>query len=289
MNINFHKLYLYDFIYQVTVSDDAFCLCKDNGTMRDNMLKAHKGIDNTLYFRALQPDRSPYKSQHGEQVYARIIDPDTKSVVLEKWCKLGPAVGLITLQLNSSDIENIRVGKFNLVLIRTDNIVPTIPGYYSEKPVFTDLDNNVSMEIDITEQALKSPVPSIVITPDKWTPDYQVPISGPVRNCFYSGVLPGAKMMNHLDSVHTFSTFTDHFSGTLEIWGSLEETPDPYLSNTRWFKIKPDLLNSDISFENYTGTKYWSFRSNCLWVKFRYYPSISVADPGVLKKLIMRT
>jgi hypothetical protein len=101
--------------------------------------------------------------------------------------------------------------------------------------------------------------------------------------------LPGARVLNHIDSVHSFSTFTKNATGVLEIWGTLEETPDPYLNDTRWFKIFPSSMSQDIEFIGYTGTTAWTFAANFMWLKFRWFPSTAVLDPGIMQKLIVRT
>lgn len=289
MDVNFNKVYLYDYVRQLTVLDNNFCLCKDNGPMNKNPMKAHKGIDNELVFRTLGPDRVPYDISCNDQVYARIIDPENRKVVLEKLCRLGPAKGIIKLELNSGDICDIHAGLYNMVLIRTENFVVSVPGYYIEKPLYSDMDNNVAMEIEITEQAFKSPLPSFTLNPEDWTGDLIVSTMAPPAPCFYSSRIPGARVLNHKESVHSFSTYTENFTGILEIWGSLEETPDPYLNTTRWFKIYPSTMSTDIEFISYTGTQAWTFSANFMWLKFRYFPSTQVLDPGVMRKLIVRT
>lgn len=289
MDVTFNKIYMYDHVRQLLAVNDTFCSCKDSGPMNKNVLKAHKGIDNKLIFRALGPDRVPADIACNQQVYARIIDPTNRTVVLEKLCTLGPAKGIITLELNSGDITDINAGLFEMVLIRTEDFVVNVPGYYIEKPLYSDFDSNVSMEIQITEQALKSPVPSVVYLPGDWTPDIIVSTMAQPRPCFYTGRIPGGRILNHKESVQSFSTYTENFTGILEIWGTLEETPDPYLNHTRWFKIFPSTLAADIEYIGYTGTQAWTFSANFMWLKFRYFPSTAVLDPGVLTKLIVRT
>lgn len=289
MDINFHKVYLYDHVRQLTIIDDTFCPCKDNGPMAQNTIKIHKGIDNKAIFRALGPDRVPVDVGCAQQVYARIVDPDNRKVVLEKLCRLGPAKGIITLELDSGDIVDIHAGLYEMVLIRTQDFVSNVPGYYVEKPLYSDMDDNVAMEIEITEQAFKAPQASITLGPEDWTPDIIVPTFGPPMPCFYSSRIPGGRVQNHKESVQSFSTYTENFTGILEIWGTLEESPDPNLTETRWFRIFPSSMSTDIQFVAYTGTQAWTFAANFMWLKFRYFPSTEVLDPGVLKKLIVRT
>jgi len=289
VDVSFNKVYMYDHVRQLLVLGDTFCACKgDNGPMNKNPIKAHKGIDNKIIFRTLGPDRIPYDIGCGEQVYARIIDPDNRMVVLEKLCRLGPAKGIITLELDSGDIVDVHAGLYEMVLIRTENFVANIPGYYVEKPLYSDMYDNVNMEIEITEQAMKAPLPSVIYEPKDWTPDILIPTFGPPTPCFYTGRIAGARVLNHKESVHSFSTYTEDFTGRLEIWGTLEETPDPYLQESRWFRIYPSSMSTDIEFISYTGTQAWTFSANFMWLKFRYFPSTEVLYPGILKKLIVR-
>lgn len=289
MDITFNKVYLYENIRQLLVVGDTFCLCKDNGPMHKNKMKAHKGIDNKLVFKALGPDRVPVDISCDHQVYARLIDPENRKVVLEKLCRIGPAKGVIVLELDSGDISNLHVGIYTLVLVRTQSFVSNVPDYYIEKPIFADFDNNVAMEVEITEQAYKAPKESAILTEKDWTPDLMMPINGPRIPCFYSKSIPGGRIENHIDAVHSFSAYTENFTGVLQIWGSLEESPGPYLNDRTWFKIYPSTMSTDIEYFGYTGTQAWTFGANFMWLKFRYIPSMDVVDPGKMVKLIVRT
>jgi hypothetical protein len=290
MDVTFHKLYMYDHVWQLLAVGDTFCNCKDNGPMNNTIpLKAHKGIDNKLLFRVLGPDRVPFDVSCDQQVYARIIDPGNRTICLEKLCRLGPAKGLITLELDAGDLALLHAGLYEMVLIRTQDFISNVPGYYIEKPLYSDFEDNVALEIEITEQAFKAPLPSVTILPENWTPDVNIPTFGPITPSFYTSRIPGGRVLNHINSVHSFSTYTQNATGILQIWGSLEETPDPYLSETRWFKIYPSSMSQDIEFIGYTGTQAWTFAANFLWLKFRWIPSTQVLDPGIMAKLIVRT
>ncbi len=289
MDITFHKLYLYENVRQLLAVGDTFCQCKDNGPMNKNPIKCHKGLDNKVIFRALGPDRVPFDISCNQQVYARIIDPDNRKVVLEKLCRLGPAKGVITLELDSGDIALIAPGIYTMAMIRTEDFTVAVADYYIEKPLYSDMNNNVEMQIEITEQAFKSPMPSITYEPKDWTPDINVPVFGPITPSFYTGRIPGGRILNHINAVHSFSTYTTNFTGILQIWGSLEEAPDAYQDSTRWFQIYPTSMSQDIEFIGYSGTQAWTFSANFMWLKFRMIPSTAVLDPGILQKLIVRT
>lgn len=288
MDITFHKLYAYDHIRQLLAIGDTFCPCKDNGPMNKNPILVHKGIDNNVIFRVLTPDRIPFDVSCGQEVYARIIDTENDTIVLEKLCKLGPAKGIIQLELNSGDIVDVPAALYQLVLVRSEAFSDGYPGYNTLKPLYSDLNDNVSMEIEITNQATNNPVPTIVYTPELWTPDFLAPQLGPRVPCFYTGRIPGSRVLNHKNSVHTFSTYTEQFTGSLQVWGTLDETPDPYLDEKRWFRIYPTSMSDDIEYINYTGTQSWTFEANFMWLKFRYIPSTSVLYAGKFSKLMIR-
>ena len=288
-DVTFHKLYMYDHVWQLLAVGDTFCPCSgDNGPMNNILCKAHKGIDNKLIFRVLGPDRTPYKILPNQEVYARIIDPENRMVALEKLCRLGPATGIVTLELDAGDLALIHAGKYDMVLIRTQNFVSNIPDYYIEKPLYSDMNDNVSLTIEITEQAFKAPLPSITILPNDWSRDIIIQQSGQISPCYYTSRIPGARILNHINSVHSFSTYTKRATGILELWGTLEETPDPYLNSARWFKIFPSSMSENIEYIGYTGTQVWTFTASVMWLKFRYFPSQQVLDPGSLEKLIIR-
>lgn len=284
-----HPVYLYDRVYPLLAIGDTFCASQDNGPMVNTLpLKCHKDLDNTLIFRALTPDRTPFDIACSDQVYGRIIDPDNRKIVLEKLCTLGPAKGIIKLELDAGDIALIAPGLYNLTLIRTQEFVSNVPGYYVQKPLYSDFNNNVLLELEITEQALKSPNDSITILPIDWTPDAIIGTMSPPQICFYSSRIPGARVQNHIDSVHSFSTYTKNFTGRLELWASLEESPDPYLNDSRWFKIYPSTMSQDIEYTGYQGTTAFSFQANVMWLKFRLIPSTAVLDPGSMEKILIR-
>jgi len=114
------------------------------------------------------------------------------------------------------------------------------------------------------------------------------PTGAPPSFGYYSSAIAGARVLNHKSSVHSFSVQTQNFTGVLEIYGTLDETPSPYLDSTRWFRIYPTSMSKEIEFFNYTGTQAYSFQANVMYVKFRYFPSIAVSCPGRFVKLIAR-
>jgi len=291
MNSSYIDLYAYDHVYQLLFTDGS-PLCNnfsDNPPMNLRPLKAHRGLNNRLIFRVLDPNRSPVNLCN-YQVYARVIDPDNNTIVLEKLARQGTSIGTIFLELDSGDIVDLHAGMYNMVLVATQPFVlgQNAIGSYVDKPLFTDFTNDVQMTLEITDQAFIAPIPSVEIYESLWTGDSFYPTGAPPSYGFYSSAIAGSRVMNHKNSVHSFSTYTQNFTGVLEIFGTLDETPDPYLDSTRWFKIYPSSMSKEIEYFNYTGTVAYTFSANVMWIKFRYFPSTAVANPGRMVKLVAR-
>jgi hypothetical protein len=290
MDISVHKLFKYDHVHQLLfVGDNYLCFCKDNAPMNQQPIKAHKGIDNRLIFRVLDPDRNPV-NMCGFEIYGRLTDPNNNTIVFEKLAKQGTATGMIFWELDAGDLIDIPAGPYDFVLLATQPFVvgQNAIGSYIEQPLFVNFNDDVRMTLLITEQALKEPVPSVIIHEDEWTGDSFFPTGAPPSFGFYSKAIAGARVLNHKSSVHTFSTYTQNFTGVLEIFATLDETPSPYLDSTRWFKIYPSSMAQDIEYMGYSGTQAWTFQANFMWLKFRYFPSTSIADPGRMVKIIVR-
>lgn len=289
MQTSIHNLYQYEHVYQLLFTDDNLCFCRDNGPMNLIPLKIHKGLDNSLIFRVLDPDRSAV-NMCNYQIFGRISDPANGTIVLEKLARQGSAKGTVFFELDAGDITDIHSGTYNFVLIATQ---PFVTGYHEigaiiEKPLYVNYNNDVQMELVITEQALHDPVPSVVIYEGDWTGDSFFPTGAPPSFGFYSKAIAGARVLNHRSSVHSFSTYTENFTGFLEVFGTLDETPSPYLDASRWFKIYPSTMSQDIEYIGYTGTTAYTFTANIMYLKLRYIPSTQVLDPGHMKKIIFR-
>ncbi len=283
-----NNVYLYRYYHAVLFKDNVFCTLKDNGPMHRRKILIHKGVDNDVHFRALGPDNRPVKIASDELIYVRLVDPASRKLVLEKLCQIAvTTVGIFHVTLNSGDLASLDPGILELSLIRTEPFVANQVGTYIEKPIYTDYVGNMVMEVEITEQAMKNPAPAVTISPVDWFPAIAV-INGERVNAYYSSSIPAGRVLNHKEAVHSFSTYTHNFTGVLEIWGTLEESPSAQLDEQRWFKIYPSTMSVDIEYTGFTGTQAWTFAANFMWLKFRYIPSTQVSDPGEMKKIIVR-
>jgi len=289
MQTSIHTLFRYENVHQLLFTENVMCYQRDNGPMNSTSLKVHKGIDNRLVFRVLDPDRAPV-NMCDYQIYGRILDASNGSIVLEKVARQGSAKGTVFFELDSGDITTIHSGTYKFILVATQPFVTGIheTGATVEKPLYVNYNNDIQMEMVVTEQAIYDPVPSVILHETDWTGDSFFPMNAPPTLGYYSKAIAGARVLNHRSSVHSFSTYTENFTGVLQIFGTLEETPSPYLTDSTWFKIYPSTMSQDIEYVGYTGTQAWAFTSNIMWIKLRYIPSTQVVDPGIIKKIIFR-
>jgi len=305
METSLHKLYLYDDVRRLLFVDDKIiCLETDNAPMNKHPLKVHKGIDNHLKFRVFDPDRKPVKLFH--EVYARLVSCTSRETVLEKKCRLGTATGMLFLDIDEGDIKDKSPGLYEMIIIRSKEFVVGQPDEYIFDPFFTDFDGNIVATVEITEQGQQEPMPSIVISQDDWTYSTHLGFSttvycgprpahssspsntGAPTKFGYSRAIPGGRVRNHINGTHTFSVYAEGFTGTLEIMGTLEETPNADMESNSWFIINPSSLNDYIKFINFTGTEAFFFKGNFMWLRFRLTPDENILENGQLKKIIVR-
>jgi hypothetical protein len=292
-----NNLYLYDRVTQLLINENNFCYCKGNAPMNLRPLKIHKGLDNTLNFRALDPDRNPVKLVD-RQIYARIIDPQNSTIVLEKLCRLGTATGMIFLDLYEGDINDLHSGLYNMCLISTRNFVPNTVGEVMSSAIFTDTDSNVNMTLEISEQAFIAPLPTYSITNGTgqqppyelgWTEFLLAWQGNMMTEAFYSGAIPGSRVKNHKDGLHTISIESNGFTGTIEIYGSLDPTPTPAIYPlSSLFRIWPSTLADHIDLNSFIGTEAYSFQANIMWLKIVCKPAptdLTVTPVQELQKL----
>lgn len=248
-------------------------------------------MDNKISFRVFDPDRKPFNIRGFGDIYARVTDIQNNTIVLERKARVGSSIGTLHIEFDEGDLTDIPVGKYSMVIYGQDPFISGQIGIdeYTSKPFYTDFDANIKLTLEVTEQGQRDPIPPIEILEDDWTPFRYLPNdqSLPVE-AYYSQAINGARVKNHLNSIHTFSIQGDNFTGNLSIYGTLEQQPAASVEDPAWFRIFLSATQNTVIMENFTGIDAFTFASNVMWLKFVYTPSTEVEDPGVLKKLIVR-
>lgn len=289
MSSTYHKLFLYDHVHHLMLSDDRFlAVDKENSPMNNYPIKVHKGVDNRIPFRVLSPDRHPVNIKK-YAAYARIISAETHEFIFEKECVIGTATGMLFLELNEGDLANVSPGRYYLAILGQKDFVPQTVGEVTSTPFYTDFDSNIVATLEVTQQAEKTPYPSFEIGENDWSANSLLLNGrGPIATEYYSSAIPGGRVRNHIFGTHTFSFWAESFTGILEVLGTLDLSPNPD-PNFGWFRVAITSGSDRLEFINYTGTEAWSFQANFMWLKFRYTPSLKVLEPGVVKKILVRS
>lgn len=281
MEISTQHLYLYKDVRRLLLKRDRFTNdVMDNAPMNKRPMKLHKGVDNSLQFRVFNPDRTPANICE-KSIYARLINLTNGELVLERKLHNGVAKGFMSLAVYETDLTDIHVGLYKLVLVKSDDI-------YATTPLFTDYDNNIDMTVEVTDQATRTPRPSIVIREENWTENrfYDPEISDRASR-FISSSIPTPRTRGLISNLHSFSVNTDNYTGKLKVYGTLDLTPNPDLDRG-WFSIKVPDDADYISFIGFTGTRLFTFEGNYMWLKFVHFPHPTEND-GNLVKLIERS
>ncbi len=288
MEISTQHLYLYKDVSRLLLKRDRFTNdVMDNAPMNKRPMKLHKGVDNTLHFRVFNPDRTP-ANVCNKSVYARIIDQDTHELLLERSMHSGSAKGFMSVDILESDLSNIHVGLYKLVIVHSENLVTGVEGDYTNTAFFTDYSNNIDMTVEVTDQANRSPRPSIIVKPSDWTENRYFNTEINNRDSrFFTEAIPTPRSRGLISNLHSFSVYADNYTGKLKVFGTLDQTPNPDIDRG-WFNIKAYDDADYIDFIEYTGTRFFSFEGNYMWLKFVYFPD-SVNNAGSIEKLIVRS
>jgi hypothetical protein len=291
MKTSSHDLYLYDDVRPLLYFTENSCMKTDNAPMNKLPIKVHKGMDNKINFRVFDPDRKPYNIRGFGDIYMRVTDIQNNTIVMERKARSGNSTGMIHFDVFESDLTDIPNGKYSMVVYAQDQFVKggIGVGEYTSSPFYSDFNGNIKLTLEITDQGQRDPIPSIEILEEDWTPfrhfrnDQSLPVSA-----FYSQAINGARVRNNINNVHTFSVQGDNFTGSLEVYGTLEAQPAASVDDPSWFRIFLSPTQNVILMSEFTGIDAFTFSSNVMWLKFVYTPSVEVEDPGVLKKLLVR-
>ena len=276
----YHKLYTYQDETHLVYDDDmTTCITTDNRNMNSNIIKVHKGVDNTLRFRVYNRDRKPQAVSHIE-VRTRLVNDKSKEVVLERYATSLNEKGAIQLKILEGDLVNIPKGYYKLIVTGGEELIPGQEGQIIQTPFYTDTGNNVVMDIEVTGQAEAEPVPTIEIEGTGWI-DFSVP-QQPKK--FYSTAIPAGRIRNTTTSTHTVAIYTTNFSGSVTLFGSLEDVPPATIQD--YFPIDVDIVGNQLDFLEHTGITPLVFKANYMWLKFVYQNGSVIT--GTLDKIQIR-
>lgn len=263
---NDNKLFLYDNNIDLVVTTTDWYV--DNRPMNNRHLKAHKGLTNELLFTVRDRDRK-IQNVSADVVRAYIVHPTTKQRIVTKTAINTTDVGKFRVILDEGDLANISPGRYYMYITRSRSET-------WDSPLYTDQDNNIRFDLEITDQTGVQPVPTQRTTSLLKVSDTA---QGDPANVFVSSALLGNLEQNFNDAQHSVAIYLDGYTGNLTVQAScFTAVPDSDESSTDWFNVySTNVSDANISIVN------TSFIVNCNWVRI-----VSEPITGSVTKVLLR-
>lgn len=259
------KLYRYDTQVDLVISQSTLHL--DNRPMNNKKLKAHKGVTNTILFSITDKDRRP-QNVFTCTLRAHIINPTNRRRLFSKILEQSFDIGKATLVLTDGDLQNIERGLYHVYL--TYSAEPN-----EVQPFYSDQNNNVKFEIEITDQVVSTPVATQEETAFSQTSSTQ---SGGSANVFVSDAMFGNLEKNYQNAQHSIALYPDSFTGQVAIQAScITGVPSTEDTSKEWFTVET------LDFVDQQSISHNTFRVNCNWVRV-----VATPTSGSITKVQLR-
>lgn len=263
---NDNKLFWYENNIDLVVTTTDWYV--DNRPMNNRHLKAHKGLTNELLFTVRDRDRK-IQSVTTDVVRAYIVHPTTKQRIVTKTAMNTTDVGKFRIILDEGDLANIEAGRYYMYVTRSRSET-------WDSPLYSDQDNNIRFDLEITDQTGVQPIPTQRSTDLIKISDTA---QGDEANVFVTSALKGNLESNFNDAQHSLAVYLDNYIGNIIIQAScFIAVPDSDESSTDWFIVDTiPVNNANTSIVN------TSFIVNCNWVRV-----VSEPTAGSVTKVLLR-
>jgi len=266
MSYGDHKLFLYENTIELAITTDGVCV--DNRPMNNKRLVAHKGVTNEIYFTIRNRDRR-LQNVVTQAIRMYIVDPETRKRLVTKTLEHGLDIGKVRLCLTEGDLIGIEPGMYHVYVTRSTT-------NEWDLPVYTNQNNDMRFDIDITDQTYSTPK----LTQEQAETMQQTANvdQGDPANEFVSNTWTGNVQRNFPHATHTMALYADTYTGNVVVQGScLMNVPDSAANSKDWFDIETIPLANVSSIANTT------FQVNANWVRIKHYP-----ESGILEKVLLR-
>lgn len=267
MSYGDHQLYLYTDSVDLVVTTSSIYV--DNRPMNTRILNAHKGVNNEIYFNIRDRDRK-LQNVFSDTLRAYLIDPTDKRRILTKVLSHTDKIGIVKLVLTEGDLTDVESGLHQIYITRTSQ-------EDTDLPVYTDQNNNIRFDINITDQVGVEPVAT-----QEETNFIQVANTalGDSTNVFVSSALYGNLERNFVNAQHSIAFYTNLYTGNITIQGScLIGVPDIDDMSKDWFDIET------VALSNSSVITHRTFNVNANWIRVVHTPDDTL---GSLEKVLLR-
>ena len=278
------KLFSYENRLDLMYCDNQIrsCVVTSNSPLNNRVIKIHKGVDNSVRFRVLNPDRKLVSVDH-LSIQCRLVSVENGERVLNKTAVIASTKGDVRLNISEGELVPIAAGFYSLIVVGEEALLTGVVGSeVMATPFYIDNAGDIIATVEIVASADPTPVPTVELLEDNWRIANE--LGAPVT--YYSSAISGSRIRNHINAVHTFSVATTAFTGTRQLKGSLDLQPS--LDVRDYFPIDITSGTDVITFSDYTGITAHSFTANFIWMIFVYTPDSSLPEPGTIDKILLR-
>ena len=260
-----NNIYTYKINHSLTLTDGGL-----SGTMYNDIIKVHKGMDDKVSFQVFDSNRRPANISL-LTLYLNVINANTGDLAVQK----------------VPTITDGSTGKFDVTFLWTDTI-NLDSGFYEFSITSTDSnDEQGLMYVDTSQNALGSIELIEGVIP---TTTASAIVTTFVQNGtrYESAGIDVSPTKNYQTNLHTCAVYATNWAGSFYVEGSLDtEAP------TNWFVV--DLYPNNATADHlvfttavpHTGIDASNFRLSCNWLRFVYIND--AGNAGTLDKVLHRS
>jgi hypothetical protein len=260
-----NNIYTYKINHSLTLTDGGL-----SGTMYNDVIKVHKGIDDKISFQVFDENRRPANISL-LTLYLNVMNANTGDLAVQK-------VPTIT------DGSN---GKFDVLFSWTDT-VNLDQGFYEFSVTSTDLNDEQNvMYVDTSQNAIGAIelIEGVIPTPSASAIVTTFVLNG---TRYESAGIDVSPTKNYQTNLHTCALYATTWAGSFWVEGSLDlDAP------TNWFIVDlyPNNATADhLTFSTsspLTGIDASNFRLSCNWLRFVY--EHDAGNTGTIDKVLHRS
>ena len=282
-------VYRYDDVIPLLYDDSglSYCPSTDNRPMRSDLIKLHKGVENTLFFKSMDHDRKPVGIEDIE-VIGVIVDPVTKQRMHQSVCRHTADKGVFTFSLSEADMQRIPEGHYTLYVKGERTIFHTDVGEDAiiKQPFYTNTSSDITFNVEVSGSADSQPTETIdtgTLSPldhGQWQQE-----TDDKYNVWYlSSPIQSNKLRNSNSGLQTLAIMCNEFIGSVELQGTLDHVPSMDESNS-WFNLSFGEFKQTVEYGHYdgeeeewigfTGVDPFTFQSQAMWVRIKVTPNMN--------------
>lgn len=260
--------YSYNQLIETTISSAQ----STNLPSTDTNFKVFRGAKTTIDFK-LRDLNTQLINLTGKKVILNVFSYNTNEFQFYKELELlDPIRGSARATFDVIDTVDLMPGYFYYSLTSVDQDVP--------EPYYIDETANALSYFELVEGVMPTPMKSVVVTPDMYTP-----MTGTLQSdldYWVAGPYKGDSNQYRDDGLHTVVVYCSDFSGQFFVQVSLNDEP----IQDDWSDIWLDELVSYKSYDHFTGIEPFNFRANVKWVRFKFKQQ--PGQDGQITKILYR-